>query len=75
MKVTNSLAEKEAKGLIPLTTKSEKIMWMHSDIANDKQWDSSQGQILQCHLPFTEDNNATITSLSNSEEEKFALAV
>ena len=42
MKVTNPLVEKqEAKGLMLLTTKSEKIMWVHSNIVNDKQWDLS----------------------------------
>ena len=53
MEVIKPLAkEQEAKGLIPLTTKFEEIMWVHLDIVKDEQWESShqaQGQILQ-HL-------------------------
>jgi len=36
--VINPMIEKQkAKGLIPMTTKSEEIMWVHPDIVKDEQ--------------------------------------
>jgi len=56
MKVTNPLAEEQkAKGLIPLTTKSREIMWVHPNIVNDKQWDSTQ--------PKLKDKSCNVVSL------------
>ena len=38
LEVTNPLAKKqEAKGLVPLITKSGEIMWVHRNIVNDEQ--------------------------------------
>ena len=38
IEVTNPLSEdQKAKGLIPLITKSRKVMWVLSDIVNNKQ--------------------------------------
>ena len=35
----------EGQGPHFVTTKFGKIMWVHSDIVNDKQWDSSQSKL------------------------------
>ena len=38
LEINNPLAkQKEAKGLVPLTLKNGKIMWVHPDLAQDKQ--------------------------------------
>ena len=40
------MAEKqEAKGLASMATKSGKIMWVHQDIVEDKQWESSKPKL------------------------------
>ena len=40
IEVNNSLAnEQEVKGLIYLTTKSGKIIWVHPNIINNEQWE------------------------------------
>ena len=31
--------EKRSKGLVPMTLKTEEVMWVHPDIVSDKQWD------------------------------------
>jgi len=79
LEVINPLAEKQvAKGLIPLTTKSRKIMWVHPNIIKDEQWDLSQPRLKgkSCNVIslVQNDDMATIASLSSSEEEKFAFA-
>jgi len=55
--VTYPLSEEQkANGLILLTTKSEEVMLVHSDIINDKQSDSSQ--------PKVKDKSCNVISLS-----------
>ena len=69
--------EQEAKGLVPMMTKSGEIIWVHPDIIKDEQWESSKlklkGKSYNVTLP-TEDDSAIIASLSGWEEEKFAFA-
>ena len=52
-------------------------MWIHPDIVDDKQWDSSQPKLKgkSCNVIFLsqEDDNVTIAFLISSEEEKFTL--
>ena len=67
----------KAKGLIPMMTESEEIMWVHPNIVNDEQLESSKPNLKDksCNaISLTMDNDAvTIASLSDSEEEKLAL--
>ena len=61
LEVINPLAkDQEAKGLIQLTTKSEKIMWVHPDIVKDEQWESSQ--------PKLKDKSCNIISLAVDDD-------
>ena len=78
--VINPMVEKqEVKGLIPMTTKFEEIIWVHPDIVKDKQWESSKPKLKgkSCNVVSlaAENDAVTIDSLSDSEEEKLALAV
>jgi len=73
------MAEKQkAKGFVSMTTKSGEIMWVHTDIVKDEQWESNKFKLKgkSCNtVSLTKDDDAmTIASLSDSEEEKFALA-
>ena len=73
------MAEKEkAKGLIPMMIESEEIMWVHPDIIKDKQSETSKPKLKDksCNAISlaTDDDSVTIVSLSDSEEEKLALA-
>jgi len=34
----------ETKGLVPLTLKTGKIMWIHPNLAQDKHWDSNKSK-------------------------------
>ena len=44
--VINPMAEKQkAKGLIPITTKYGEIMWVHPDIIQDEQWETSKPKL------------------------------
>ena len=65
------------KGLVPMTTKSEEIMWVHLDIIIDEQWESSKPKLKgkSCNIVSlaTDDDVVIIASLSDSEEEKLAL--
>ena len=60
-----------------MTTKSE-MMWVHPDIVKDEQWESSKPKLKgkSCNtISFTtDDDDVTIASLNDSEEEKLALA-
>ena len=40
----HSVKTQENKGLIPLTLETEKIMWIHPDLAQDEQWDSKKSK-------------------------------
>ena len=76
LEVINPLAKvQEAKDLIPLTTKSGKIMWVHLDIVKGKHWGSSQPKLTgnSCNIISLDlDNDMTyVASLSSFEEEKF----
>jgi len=44
--VVNPIAEKQkAKGLFLMMIKSEEIMWVHPDIVEDEQWESSKPKL------------------------------
>jgi len=75
MEINNpSAKQQEAKGLVPLTLKIGEIMWVHSDLAEDKQWDSkkfkSKGKSCNVVSILPDDDNITIASLSDSENER-----
>ena len=79
MEVINRLAkEQEAKGLVPLTTKSGEIIWVHPNIIKNEQWESSQlklkGKFCNVISLAVDDDIVTTASLSSSEEEKFTFA-
>ena len=74
LEVINPLAEKQdTKGLIPLTTKSEEIIWVHSNIVKDEQWELRQPKLKgkSCYVISLaqDDDTATVASLSSSEKE------
>ena len=78
--VINPMAEKQkAKSLIPMTMKSGEIMWVHLNIVQDEQWETSKPKIKgnSCKVVslVTDNNSVTVTSLSDSKGEKLALAV
>jgi len=77
-KESKSKRKRKAKGLIPVMTKSGEIMWVHPDIVNDEQWESSKPKLKgkSCNAVSMATNNdaVTIASLNDSEEEKLALA-
>ena len=77
MNVINPMAEKQkAKGLIPVTTESGEIMWVHPDIVKDEQWETNKPKEKSCNIISLEadDDSVTVASLSDSEGEKLALA-
>ena len=36
--------EQETKGLVPLTSKTGEIMWVHPNLTQDEQWDSKESK-------------------------------
>ena len=66
--------QQEDKVLVLLTLKTRKIIWMHPDHAQDKQWDSkkfkSKGKSCNVVSILPDDDNITIASLSDSENKK-----
>ena len=45
LEINNPSAKyQETKGLVPLTLKTWKIMWIHPDLAQDEQWDSKKSK-------------------------------
>ena len=54
----------ETKGLVPLTLKIGKIMWVHPDLAQDEQWDSkeskSKGRFYNIVSVLPDDDNVII---------------
>ena len=62
-----------------MTIKSEEIMWIHPDIVQDEQWETSKykfrGKSYNAISLATDDDFVTIASLSDSEGEKLALAI
>ena len=73
----NPMAEQQkAKGLIPLTTESGEIMWVHPDIVKDEQWETNKPKGKSCNVISlaADDDSVVVASLSNSKGEKPALA-
>jgi len=71
--VINSMAEKKkAKGLISMTIEYEEIMWVHPDIVQDEQWETSKPKLKgkSCNIVSLaiDDNSMTIASHSESRE-------
>ena len=54
-------------------------MWMHPDLAKDKQWDSRKpkpkGKSCNVISVLPDDDNVTVASLSDSEDEKHAFTM
>ena len=72
LKVKHPVAKtRENKGLIPLTLETGEIMWIHSDLVQDEQWDSkkskSKGKSCNVISILPDDDNLTSTSLSDSD--------
>ena len=71
-----STKTQESKGLVPLTLETGEIMWIHPNLAQDKQWDSkkskSKGKSCNVISILPDDGNLTSASLSDSEGEKHA---
>ena len=61
-----------------MTIGSGEIMWVHPDIVQDEQWETSKFKLKgkPCNVVslVTDNDSVTITSLSDSEGEKLALA-
>jgi len=77
LEVINPLAKKrEAKGLIPLTTKFGEIMWVRPHIVKDDQWEPSQPKLKGNSyniISLAQDDDTTMVAfVSSSEEKKFA---
>jgi len=68
--VINPMAEKQkAKALILMMTESREIMWVHLDIVQDEQWETSKpkhkGKSCNAVSLATDDNSVTVASLSD----------
>ena len=77
--VINLMAEKQKdKGLILITTESGEIMWVHVDIINDEQWETSKsklkGKSCNAFSFAADDDSVTIASLGNIVGEMLTLA-
>jgi len=74
-----SAKNQEIKGLVPMTLKTRKIMWIHLNLAQDEQWDSkkfkSKGKSCNVIFVLPDDGNVTSASLSDSEGERHACTV
>jgi len=72
-----SAKQHEGKVLVPLTLKNGEIMWVHPNLAQDKQWDSKKPKAKKksCNVisVLPDDDNVIIASLSDSENEEHAL--
>ena len=71
--VVNLMTEKQkVKGLVPITKKYGEIMWVHLDIVEDEQWESSKpklkGKLCNAITFVMDDDTMTTTSLSDSEK-------
>jgi len=79
IKVTGpSSAEKESRGLIPVTLKSGEVMWIHLDIINGEQWETKQPRCKgkTCNMisfSLGDDDGASTKLLTDSEEEQIVL--
>jgi len=77
LEVKNPLVKnQEIKGLVPLTLKIGEIIWIHPDLAQDKQWDSkkskSKGKSCNVISVLPDNGNVTSASLSDSEGKRHA---
>ena len=77
--VINPMAEKQkAKGLISMTIRSEEIIWVHPDIVQDEQWETSKpklkDKLSNVVSLTTDDDSMIVASLSDLKGEKLALA-
>ena len=77
--IINPMVEKhKVKGLILMAIKFREIMWVYPDIIKVEQWESTKPKLKgkSCNTVSlaTDDDAVTIASLSDSEEEKLALA-
>ena len=80
LEINDPLAKQQkTKGFVPLTLKTGKIMWMHPDLAQDKQWISkkskSKGRSCNVVSVLPDDDNVMIASLSDSKNERHAFTV
>ena len=61
-----------------MTMKSGEITWLHLDLIKDEQWDSKEPKLKgkSCNVVsiLPDDDNITIASLYDSEDEKHVLA-
>ena len=64
-----SVKQQEIKGLVLLTLKIGEIMWIHSELAQDEQWDSkkskSKGKSCNVISVLPDDDNVIVASLSD----------
>ena len=77
--IISQIAEvQKDKGLIRMAIKFREIMWVHPDIVNDEQWESSKpklkGKSWNIVSLATDDDVVTISSLNDSKKEKLVLA-
>jgi len=60
-----------------MTLKTEEIMWVHPNLAKDEQWDSKKPKLKRksCNVVsvLPDEDNITVASLSDFEDEKHAL--
>jgi len=67
----STLAEQQkSKGLIPITTESKEIIWVHLDIVKDKQWETNKPKLKEklCNVVslVIDDDSVIVASLSDS---------
>ena len=69
------------KGLVPLTAPKGEIMWVHPDLLGDQQWMNTSskkkgGKAKSSNMisPSVTENDDHLKPLTNSEEERIALA-
>jgi len=62
-----------------MTIKSREIMWVHPDLAKDEQCDSKEPKLkvksYNVISIFSDDDNITITSLSDFKDENHTLTI
>jgi len=60
-----------------MALETEEIMWVYLDLAKDEQWESKipklKGKSCNVVSVLPDDDNITVASLSDSEDEKYAL--
>ena len=62
-----------------MAMKIGEIMWVHSDLTKDEQWDSKKSKLkgISCNVDsvLPDDNNVTTTYLRDSEGERHACTI